>query len=163
MADVVICSRLIGDCLFRRVRPCRLWSGLTNGRGYGTYYKRGSAKRGVRGSHKNIAVHREALEQKLGRPLRKGYSALHHCDNRACYEPEHLYEGTQAENLRDMASRGRSRKPTPRIAAIEVEIVERYEAGGVSQQELGREYGIPQQTVGKIVARSRRTPRWIVV
>jgi hypothetical protein len=32
---------------------------------------------------------------------------LHHCDNRACINPEHLYEGTQQDNVRDMVERRR--------------------------------------------------------
>jgi len=32
---------------------------------------------------------------------------LHHCDNRACVRPEHLFEGTVVDNTRDMDAKGR--------------------------------------------------------
>ena len=62
--------------------PCKVYTGTLNNNGY---------------SHK----HRPALEARLGRPIRPGYQAAHHCDNRACYEPTHLFEATQVDNERD--------------------------------------------------------------
>lgn len=32
----------------------------------------------------------------------------HHCDNPPCFNPEHLYLGTQKTNVRDMIDRGRN-------------------------------------------------------
>src|ERR1051325_10682533 len=34
-------------------------------------------------------------------------SILHHCDNVACVRPDHLYEGTQKQNMEDCVRRGR--------------------------------------------------------
>jgi HNH endonuclease len=56
------------------------------------------------------ALPRIVLEQKLGRPIKLGLCALHHCDVRRCLEPEHLYEGTYQDNVDDMHRRGRARK-----------------------------------------------------
>lgn len=33
---------------------------------------------------------------------------LHHCDNTRCWRPDHLYLGTQADNVRDAVERGRA-------------------------------------------------------
>lgn len=59
-------------------------------------------------------ANRIALEQKLGRPLGPSMKARHSCDNPPCCNPAHLLEGTQADNVADMHSRGRrvyARKP----------------------------------------------------
>lgn len=56
---------------------------------------------------KRIRVYVHALQQKLGRELRLGYEACHHCDIRQCIEPEHLWEGTRRENQQDSGAKGR--------------------------------------------------------
>lgn len=58
----------------------------------------------VRGGER---AHRVALELRLGRRIRPGYVACHTCDVANCVNPDHLWEGTQAENLDDMRQKGR--------------------------------------------------------
>jgi hypothetical protein len=81
---------------------CIEWWGGTNkppsGDGYGYLHRDG----------RKIRAHRMVWEECFG-PIPPGLYVLHHCDNRTCVNPEHLYVGTHADNMRDMVERGRGR------------------------------------------------------
>lgn len=55
------------------------------------------------------AVHRLAWALANG-PVPRGLSVLHKCDVRNCGNPEHLFTGTQKENVQDMHAKGRAKK-----------------------------------------------------
>lgn len=52
-------------------------------------------------------VHRLSYEAFVG-PIPDGMFVLHRCDNRACINPEHLWIGTQGDNMRDCHAKGRA-------------------------------------------------------
>jgi hypothetical protein len=40
-----------------------------------------------------------------------GANVLHHCDNPRCVRPDHLFLGTQKDNIKDRDKKGRQRSP----------------------------------------------------
>jgi len=79
---------------------CHLWTGNTDGkRGYGKFYFEG----------RRIRSHRWLLGYLRGSWLGPDENANHTCDNPPCVNPDHLYVGTQPQNIQDMLVRGRGR------------------------------------------------------
>lgn len=103
-------------------------------------------------------AHRVSWELAYGR-ISKGRDILHRCDNPPCVRPEHLQEGTHAENMKHMFSRGR--RPCP--GRLNVEQVQRlreayFSDPMISTAGLAGEYGLARETIrlillGKLYAR----------
>lgn len=114
----------------------------------------------------NRYAHRHAWELTNG-PVPEGLHVLHHCDNGPCCNPAHLFLGTHSDNMADMCAKGRhrggakaghswapkgSRHPWAKLTEDQVRrIRSRYAAGGVTQSELGADYGVSGGTISRIV------------
>jgi len=84
---------------------CILWLGAVNKDGYGVIGSGGQVGN-------NILAHRASYIISAG-PIPTGMSVLHKCDNPTCVNIDHLFLGTQADNIHDMVSKGRHRKRMP--------------------------------------------------
>ena len=136
---------------------CWEWNGARNGRNYGQI---NSGDRTPSGFMKPILAHRVAWEMENG-PITGDLAVCHKCDNPPCVNPGHLFLGTKHENNTDMARKRRTlngeRRPQAKLTDAEVdEIRERYAAGGISQKDLGAQYGVSGSAVSAIVNYRRR-------
>lgn len=75
---------------------CLTWSGARSKGGYGQKRVEGRV----------LYVHRLAWEEAYG-PIPDGLFVLHRCDNPPCYEPTHLFLGTNADNMADRDAKRR--------------------------------------------------------
>lgn len=76
---------------------------------------------------------------------------LHHCDNPPCVNPDHLYLGTQADNMRDAASRHRFHVPrTRRLSLLDRLTIARTPWYRGVVVALAREYGVTKAAISRI-------------
>lgn len=75
---------------------CIEWRGARDKDGYGKTRRNG----------KDVRAHRVSYEAARG-PIPAGLCVLHRCDNPPCINPDHLFLGTIADNVRDMDRKGR--------------------------------------------------------
>lgn len=102
-------------------------------------------------SNKEVLVHRAAYALVAGE-IPEGLKVLHRCDNPPCFRPSHLFTGTQDENMKDCAVKGRivnQLKLTPE----KVREIRRLRSEGVIQPELARMFNVSHATISFIVRR----------
>lgn len=86
-------------CCMRSEEGCLLWMLAVGKGGYGNVWFGG----------KYVNAHRLAWTLTHG-PVPAGMLVCHKCDNHRCVDPEHLFLGSQLENMADMVAKGRQKK-----------------------------------------------------
>jgi HNH endonuclease len=138
---------------------CWIWDGTTTQHGYGKI-------RTGRGT--TTGAHRFAWESKHG-PIPHGLRVLHRCDNPICVNPDHLFLGTQRDNIHDMIEKRRHLHGDAHRAAVSLRLPRgshvhgakltedgvramraRY-AQGESMRQLAAAFGIRKGTVWQVV------------
>lgn len=124
----------------------------------------------LRGAHGQLTQHgkrrvasRVAWELTRG-PIPAGKFVCHRCDRGECCNPEHLFIGTQAENMRDAITKGRFRftfreRPelvrgegnvTSKLTVANVREIRRLRLAGVARGVVAKRFGVTPQNITHI-------------
>jgi hypothetical protein len=126
---------------------CWNWTSTKHPKGYGLF----SIK------NRNQRAHRVSYQLCCG-PIPDGMQVLHKCDNPSCVRPDHLFLGTNADNMADKVAKGRQahyghrgdKHPTAKLTVAQVLAVR--EATG-THREVAARFGVSMTQIADIRAR----------
>lgn len=125
----------------RSEAECWPWLGQTDSNGYGR----------IRVGGRNQKTNRIAYQLAHG-DIPAGGHICHTCDNPICVNPDHLWIGTHAENMKDMARKGRR----PRVGSklTEAQAIEIYRDNRPERQ-IASDFNISHSIVNDIKNRRK--------
>lgn len=127
---------------------CIEWTAYRQPRGYGA----------ISVGAKQELAHRVSWMLHNG-PIPSGMHVLHKCDNQPCVNPEHLFIGTHADNMRDRSAKGRAYtgkhggdlSGTAKLTWPEVRSIRALAKGGQNHHALAPRFGVKPGTILSII------------
>lgn len=97
-------------------------------------------------------AHRISWEIHRGK-IPEGMFVCHTCDTRRCVRPDHLFLGTNADNMADMRAKGRKRyhggHPPKKLTAKQISEIRDLLGRGLLQREVAQKFGVSQSTLSR--------------
>jgi hypothetical protein len=106
---------------------------------------------------KKVLAHRWAYAFYIGE-FQSDLFVCHKCDNPSCVNPEHLFLGTNLDNVRDMMNKGRHSRysvcgemhPMAKLKKCDVENIRVLISEGLSHREIANKFGVSKSLIGAI-------------
>jgi len=133
----------------QKTENCWNWTGYTSSGSYGVVFI---------SRHKYERAHRTSWRLHFGEiPKGNGYHGtcvLHKCDNRRCVRPDHLFLGSNADNVKDRMQKGRNGTTRGEVCHLsklsEVDVLEirrLLKIGKFSRTEIAKQFNVAVGTV----------------
>ena len=132
------------------INSCWEWKAFKLWSGYGMFNRK----------NKKLSryAHRVCWEITFGE-IPKGLKVCHKCDNRACVNPNHLWLGTQAENLADMARKNRSSIGTKhgqsKLNEDQIKEIFNLSKKGLSSSQIAKQFPVNRRQISRILSGER--------
>ena len=127
---------------------CHIWTAAKYSNNYGH----------IRWQEKDLLAHRVAWEYENGK-IPPGLQVCHKCDQPQCCNPDHLFLGTQTDNMRDMINKGRDcfprgeRQGFAKLTEADVLNIRQRIAEGERNKDLAIKYDVDPSTISNIKRR----------
>lgn len=128
---------------------CWVWCGTTNAEGYGIIsFGRGN----LIASRVSYAIYNPGVNI-------DDFIICHRCDNPSCVNPNHLFHGTDLDNMRDAKRKGRTHRPNMKgelnsratISEDDVRTI-RMEYSRSCSSAMADRYGLSRKTIARIAS-----------
>lgn len=129
------------------VTGCHIWPST---RRYGSFWFSTGPKTSV-----TFSAHRFSWMINSG-PIQAGLQVLHKCDNGRCVNTEHLFLGTQQDNIDDMMAKKRHKPPrgesnaSAKLCTKDIEDIITLLCAGVKAREIAAIYNVTRDTIKRI-------------
>lgn len=134
--------------MVNKTESCWLWTGGKMPNGYANFHIE---------RNKSWRVHRFSYWLANGE-IPPGKGVLHKCDVRHCVNPDHLFIGSQKDNLQDCKSKGRTTTGTRNaMARLDNESVLKIRSAVGSQRQIANMFNVHQSTVSNVINRKSWT------
>ena len=136
--------------------PCWIWTGTKDRNGYGQ-----TSYADPIGDWRKLFTHRVGWFLANGQ-IPEGVRVLHKCDNPICCNPDHLFLGTQLDNIADMQKKGRNRglrhavgegNNSAKLTEDGVRDIRSRAENGEKLYEIAFSYGMTRQAIANCVFR----------
>jgi hypothetical protein len=127
----------------QKTKYCWIWTGYRSSNRYGS----------IQINYKPYMAHR--IMWLIVYNSMPNLLVLHKCDNPICVNPEHLFLGTQSDNMKDMVSKDRMRQF--KIDNTDVYNIKKLLAEGAKCRNIAKIYQVHISTIHEIANGNRRS------
>lgn len=128
----------------QKTTGCWIWTANKTRRGYGLV--------GV-ASGRSMSAHRASWTLAYG-PIPDGLCVLHRCDNPSCVRPDHLFLGSNADNIADREAKGRTasgeRNGNARLSRDAIAEIRSADRTYESYARLAERFGVHLSTIARV-------------
>ena len=127
----------------KKTEGCWLWTGAKNPHGYGK----------LRVAGRYIDAHRLSYAAHYDEPGNQ--QVLHRCDTPSCVRPDHLFLGSQADNIRDKVEKDRQlrgeRIRQSKLRGSDIPLIFRMRQQGMTYAAIGKVFGVGHVTIYNVI------------